>query len=61
MSKAASEPSLFDCIRARCAEVARRARHVRIDTPGLEALAYRLAGEAGPLPSLDPAREARGA
>lgn len=71
MSEACREPSLFDRIRARCAEVARRAQHVRIDTPGLEALADRLACEAGPPASLgagapdapaslDPAREARG-
>jgi len=55
-----SEPSLFDCIRARCAEVTRRAQHVRIDTPGLEALADRLADEPGAPASHDPAREARG-
>jgi hypothetical protein len=60
LSEAPCAPSLFDRIRTRCAEVARRAQHVRIDTPGLEALADRLAGEAGPPASLDPAREARG-
>lgn len=55
-----SEPSVFDCIRARCAEVTRRAQHVRIDTPGLEALADRLAKAPGAPASHDPAREARG-
>ncbi len=55
-----SEPHLFDRIRAACAEVAGRARHVRIDAPALDALAERLAREGAPPPSLDPARESLG-
>ena len=55
-----TEVSLFDEIRARCAEVARRARHVRIDETALGALADRLAAGGAPPATLDPAREAVG-
>lgn len=47
--------SVFERIRAACAEVTRRARHVRIDAQRLEALASRLAGDPPPPPQLDPA------
>ena len=47
--------SLFDEIRAAAAEVARRARFVRIDDAGLEALADALVAEKVPPPSQDPA------
>jgi hypothetical protein len=50
-----SSPGLFDQIRSRCAEVTRRAQHVRIDDRGLQAFAERLASESWPEDDLDPA------
>ena len=50
-----SEADLFATIRARCAEVTRRARSVRIDDAGLDAFADVLAGEPWPEADLDPA------
>lgn len=47
--------SLFDEIRAAATEVARRARFVRIDEGGLDALAGALVAEGAPPPSRDPA------
>ncbi len=49
-----SEEPLFDRIREACAEVARRARRVRIDDAALEQLAAILARERPPVPELDP-------
>ena len=46
---------LFATIRARCAEVARRARFVRIDERGLDRLVEDLAREPWPEEDLDPA------
>jgi hypothetical protein len=46
---------LFDRIRAACAEVARRARAVRIDADGLESLAEQLTGERPLATGIDPA------
>jgi hypothetical protein len=46
---------LFDRIRSHCAEVTRRAQHVRIDDEGLQAFAERLASESWPEDDLDPA------
>ena len=51
-----SEAPLFEQIRAACAEVARRARSVRIDDEALERFAALLARERPPVPSLDPAQ-----
>ena len=53
-SFARGEESLFDRIRSGCAEVARRARSVRIDAGALDAFAGHLARERPSLPSLDP-------
>jgi hypothetical protein len=47
--------ALFDRIRSACAEVARRARLVRIDEEGLESLGDRLARERPAAPGIDPA------
>jgi hypothetical protein len=47
--------SLFDRIRAACAEVERRAAAVRIDDRGLESLAEGLVRERPPAPKIDPA------
>jgi hypothetical protein len=47
--------SVFARIRTACAEVTRRARHVRIDEAQLEALAARIAGAPPPPAQLDPA------
>jgi hypothetical protein len=52
--------SLFDAIRARTAEVARRARFVRIDTVALGRLADRLAGDPPAPPAWDEATHHRG-
>jgi hypothetical protein len=49
--------SVFAEVRAACARVAGRARHVAIDAAGVEALAARLAAEPPP-PALDPAHHA---
>ena len=46
---------LFDRIRSRCAEVTKRAQHVRIDDAGLEAFALRLASDQWSADDLDPA------
>ncbi len=46
--------SLFDRIRAACAEVARRAGAVRIDDRGLECLADILVRERESAPQIDP-------
>ena len=48
---------VLDRIRASCAEVARRARFVRIDAGRLRDLAARLGSSAPPLSHLDPARQ----
>lgn len=45
---------VFETIRTRCAEVARRARFVRIDEGGLAAFAAQLAAKEGPEDDLDP-------
>jgi hypothetical protein len=50
-----SLPAVFDRIRSRCAEVTRRAEHVRIDDQGLQDFAEYLAGESWPEDDLDPA------
>jgi hypothetical protein len=50
-----ASPILFDRIRSACAEVARRARLIRIDEDGLESLANRLAKERQSEPEIDPA------
>ena len=47
---------VFARIRASAARVATQARSVRIDEPGLSALCQRLAAEAAPEPSSDPAQ-----
>jgi hypothetical protein len=47
--------TLFDRIRSACAEVARRARTVRINGDGLESLAGRLARERQSVAAIDPA------
>jgi hypothetical protein len=52
--------TLFDRIRTACAEVARRARFVAIDTDGVEALADALAAEPWPDDDLDPAHHFAG-
>lgn len=54
-----AEP-LFAAIRAASAEVARRARHVRIDDEALEELAAVLARERPAQPSLDPGQRGLG-
>ncbi len=54
-----AEP-LFAAIRAASAEVARRARHVRIDDEALEELAAVLARERPAPPGLDPGQRALG-
>jgi hypothetical protein len=51
---------LFATIRARCAEVARRARHVQIDDRGLAEFADGLAASAWPEEDLDPAHHFEG-
>ena len=51
--------SLLDRVRDSCAEVAARARHVRLDAARLETLAAELAGAGAP-PGLDPAHHHRG-
>lgn len=51
---------LFDVIRARCAEVARRARFVRIDDAGLARFARDLAQSPPPEADLDPAHDFAG-
>lgn len=51
---------VFETIRQRCREVVRRARSVRIDDAGLEALATRLADRPWPEEDLDPAHHFRG-
>ena len=51
---------VFDEIRDRCGEVARRARFVRIDDAGLAQFAERLAGEPWPEDDLDPAHHFEG-
>lgn len=53
-SGVAAEGGLFAEIRAACAEVARRARLVRIDDAALEGFAGHLARERPALPDLDP-------
>jgi hypothetical protein len=50
-----SLPGVFDQIRSRCAEVSRRATHVRIDDRGLQAFAEHLASQSWPEDDLDPA------
>ena len=50
-----SEGDVFATIRARCAEVTRRARFVRIDDAGVEAFAAALAEGPWPEDDLDPA------
>ena len=52
--------SLCESVRRAAAEVSRRARFVRIDDAGLEALAARLAGEAPPTPDYDTTHHHRG-
>ncbi len=52
--------SVFAAIRTACAEVARRARSVRIDEAGLGALAGRLAADPPAPAVLDPAHHFRG-
>jgi hypothetical protein len=52
--------TLFDRIRSACAEVARRARTVRIDEEGLESLAGLLAREREPARGADPAHHQLG-
>ena len=51
---------LFEVIRTRCAEVARRARFVQIDEAGLARFAERLVGEPWPEDDLDPAHHFEG-
>jgi hypothetical protein len=51
---------VFARIRASCAEVARRARSVRIDPEGIAALSEELARAPRPAPDLDPAHLAAG-
>ena len=51
---------VFASIRAACAEVTRRARFVEIDSDGLSSFADRLAAEAWPEESLDPAHHFQG-
>jgi hypothetical protein len=55
-----TEAGLFDRIRSRCAEVTKRAQHVRIDDAGLEAFAVRLASDQWPADDLDPAHHFSG-
>jgi hypothetical protein len=55
-----SSLGLFDRIRRCCAEVTRRARHVRIDDEGLVAFAEQLADESGPEADLDPGHDFAG-
>jgi hypothetical protein len=52
---AAPEPDVFDAIRRACAEVALRARHVRIDAERRAALADELEAAAAAPAQLDPA------
>jgi hypothetical protein len=51
-------PGVFDEIRAACAGVAERARHVRIHSESLDRLAAVLAEDPPPAPGLDPAHHA---
>lgn len=51
---------LFETIRARCAEVTRRARFVSIDADGLERFADELATTPSPAEDLDPAHHFEG-
>jgi hypothetical protein len=52
--------TLFERIRAACAEVARRSRHVRIDDARLRAFCAELLAEPGRPPGLDPAHHLLG-
>jgi hypothetical protein len=58
VSEPAAPESLFARIREASAEVARRARHVRIDSEALEELAGLLARERPSQPSIDPGQHA---
>jgi hypothetical protein len=59
-AKDSSGAGLFARIRARCAEVTRRAESVRIDEASLQVFAEHLAAEPWPDESLDPARDFKG-
>ena len=56
----ASEGDLFTRIREACAEVARRARHVRIEDAALDDFAGHLARERPRLPDVDPTHQRLG-